>query len=245
MTAISDLIVSAQFLTGAGAGIVGLVLLYGFRHRPPDWGLVWGGAVIIALATTGLLRGGLADSGSRGASAIPLWETGLGLVVGVFAAYGIHKLRDGWLGAGAVAISIAGVWATVPDTERVAVLLGVTAAIAWAWWPAKWAAPQLAGALAVGLIAAWVSTRAGVGRETGFIGAMGSLGMLGWSASALPRAMPGLTLAGHAALVVVWSRWAGLSTSSSKAVMIGVAASLGVAIVLQVISRLGRSAGTG
>jgi hypothetical protein len=167
------------------------------------------------------------------------------LVVGVFAAYGIHKLREGWLGAGAVAISIAGVWATVPDTERVAVLLGVTAAMAWAWWPAKWAAPQLAGALAVGLIAAWVSTRAGVGRETGFIGAMGSLGMLGWSASALPRAMSGLTLAGHALLVVVWSRWAGISTSSSKAVMIGVAASLGVAIVLQVISRLGRSAGTG
>jgi hypothetical protein len=163
----------------------------------------------------------------------------------LFAAYGIHKLRDGSLGAGAVAISIAGIWATVPDTERVAVLVGVTAALAWAWWPAKWGAPRLAGALAVGLIVAWVATRAGMGRETGFLGAMGSLAMLGWSASALPLAMPGLTLAGHAALVAVWSRWAGLSTSSGTAVMIGVAASLGVAIVLQIVHRLSRSARTG
>jgi hypothetical protein len=244
LTAISDLIVSAQFLSGAAAGLVGLLLLYGFRHRRPDWGLVWGAAVIIALATTGLLRGGLTDSGSRGAATIPLWQTGLGLVVGVFAAYGIHKLREGSIGAGAVAISVAGVWATVPDTESVAVMVGVTAALAWAWWPAKWATPHLVGALAIGLIAAWVATRAGVGRETGFIGAMGSLGMLGWSALAFPRSMPGLALAGHAVLVAIWSRWAGLSTSSGTAVMIGVAASVGIAIVLQIVSRLSRSAGT-
>lgn len=244
MTAISDLIVSAQFLSGAGAGVVGLLLLYGFRHRRPDWGLVWGAAAIIAMAITGLLRGGLTDSSARGASTVPLWHTALGLAIGFFAAYGIHKLRENWLGAGAVAISVAGVWATVPDTERVAVLVGVTAAVAWAWWPASWAAPRLAGALTVGLIAAWVATRAGVGRETGFIGAMGSLGMLGWSALALPPTMPGLALAGHAVLVAVWSRWAGLSTSSGTAVLIGVAASLGVAVVLQIVSRLGRSAGT-
>jgi hypothetical protein len=245
LTAISDLIVSAPFLSGAGAGLVGLLLLFGFRYRRPDWGLVWGAAVIIALATAGLLGDGLTGPGPRGAPSIPLWQTVLGLVVGVFAAYGILKLRHGSIGAGAVAVSIAGVWATVPDTERVAVLIGVTAALAWAWWPATWAAPRLVGALAIGLITAWVATRAGVGRETGFIGAMGSLGVLGWSALAFPRSMPGLTLAGHAVLVAIWSRWAGLSASSSTAVVIGLSASLGVATVLQVISWVGQSDGTG
>ncbi|MEX1093579.1 MAG: hypothetical protein WEF28_10535, partial [Acidimicrobiia bacterium] len=46
-----------------------------------------------------------------------------------------------------------------------------------------------------------------------------------------------------AALVAIWSRWAGLSTSSVTALAIGVSASLAVALVLQLVSRLiGRQA---
>lgn len=236
MTAVSDLLTGTQFLWGAGAGLIGLLLSYGLRKRSPDWGLVWAAAVLAALVTTGLVRGGLAGSG-RGAST-SLWQIGVAVLAALIAAYGIQRLRTGWVGPFALAITIGGIWATVPDTERAAVLIGVTAALAWAWWPARWSVPGVSGALALGLLLVWVALRGGVGRETGWIGAVGSIAMLGWSAFALPRAHPGLTLAGHAVLVAVWSRWAGLSNSSVTALAIGVATSLAIAFVLQVVSRL-------
>lgn len=237
LTAVADLITGTPFLWGSGAGLIGLVLSYGLRKRAPDWGLLWGAAVVAALVATGLLRGGVAGSGGRGAST-PLWQIAVAILAALFAAYGIQRLRTGWVGAFAVAVTIGGIWATVPDTERAAVLVGVTAALAWAWWPAEWASPRLAGALVIGLLLAWVALRGGVGRETGWIGAVGSMAMLGWSGIALPRERPILTLIGHVALVAVWSRWAGLSTSSGSALTIGVSASLVVALALQLFSRL-------
>lgn len=237
MTAVADLITGTPFLWGAGAGLIGLVLSYGLRKRAPDWGLVWGAAVVAALVATGLLRGGVAGSGGRG-TPTPLWQIAVAVLAALFAAYGIQRLRTGWVGAFAVAVTIGGIWATVPDTERAAVLVGVTAALAWAWWPAEWAPPRLAGSLVIGLLLAWVAIWGGVGRETGWIGAVGSMAMLGWSAFALPEARPGLTLAGHVALVAIWSRWAGLSTSSVTALAIGVSAAVAVALVLQMVSRL-------
>lgn len=237
MTVIADLIAGALFLWGAAAGLVALLLSYGLRKRSPDWGLVWGAAVVTAFVATGLLRGGVAVSGSRGAST-PSWQIAIAVLAALFAAYGIQRFRTSWVGAIAVAVTIAGIWATVPDTERAAVLIGVTAAVAWAWWPAGWASPRVAGSVLIGLLMAWVALRGGVGRETGFIGAVGSMAMLGWSALALPEARPGLTLTGHVALVAIWSRWAGLSTSTATALAIGVSASLAVALVLQLVSRL-------
>jgi hypothetical protein len=216
--------------------LIGLLSSYGLRKRSPDWGLVWGAAVVATIVATGLLRGGL-GSGPRGAST-PLWQIAIAVLAALFAAYGIQRLRPGWVGAFAVAVTIGGIWGTVPDTERAAVLIGVTAALAWAWWPAEWASPRLAGSLMIGLLLAWVALRGGVGRETGWIGAVGSMAMLGWSAFALPEAPPGLILAGHVVLVAVWSRWAGLSTSSATALAIGVSASLAVALVLHLVSRL-------
>jgi hypothetical protein len=236
LTAVADLITGTPFLWGAGAGLIGLLSTYGLRKRAPDWGLVWGAAVVIAFVATGLLRGGLAGTGPRGAPT-PLWQIALAFLVALVAAYGIQRLRIGWVGAFAVAVTIGGIWATVPDTERAAVLIGVTATLAVAWWPAEWASPRVAGSLVIGLVLAWVALRGGVGRETGWIGAMGSMATLGWTAFALPDAPPGLTLAGHVALVAVWSRWAGLSTSSVTALTIGVSASLTVALGLHLVSR--------
>jgi hypothetical protein len=222
---------------GAGAGLIGLLLSYGLRKPSLDWGLVWGAAVVAVIVATGLLRGGVGDSGGRGAST-PLWQIAVAVLAALFAAYGIQRLRTGWVGALAVAVTIGGIWATVPDTERAAVLIGVTAALAWSWWPAEWASPRLAGSLVIGLLLAWVALRGGVGRETGWIGAVGSMAMLGWSALALPERRPGLILTGHVAMVAIWSRWAGLSTSSATALAVGVSASLAVALVLHVVSRL-------
>jgi len=242
LTAIADLISGTPFLWGAGAGLVGLLLAYGLRKRSADWGLVWGAAVIIALGATGLLRGGLIGSGPRGGST-PLWQMAIAVLAALFAAYGIPRLQPACVGAFALAATIGGIWATVPDTERAAVLVGATAAVAWAWWPAKWAAPRVAGSVVVGLLLAWGALRGGVGRETGWIGAVGAMSMLGWTSFAFPDAPPGLILAGHVILVAVWSRWAGLTTSSTTALVIGVSASLAVALVLHLVSRLlGRQA---
>ncbi|MEX1093983.1 MAG: hypothetical protein WEF28_12645 [Acidimicrobiia bacterium] len=201
MTAVADLITGAPFLWGAGAGLIGLLLSFGLRKRSPDWGVIWGAAVVLALVATGPLRGGVAGSGPRGASTA-LWQIAIAVLAALFAAYGIQRLRPGWVGAFAVAATIGGIWATVPDTERAAVLVGVTAALAWAWWPAEWATPRFTGSLVIGFLLAWVALRGGVGRETGWIGAVGSIAMLGWSSFALPESRPGLTLAGHVALVL-------------------------------------------
>lgn len=237
LAVVADLITGPLFLWGAGAGLVGLLLSYGLRRREPDWGLVWGAAVVTALAATGFFRGGLVGSGPRGASS-PLWHIAMAVLAVMFAAYGIQRLRTNWVGAIAVTVTIGGIWATVPDTERAAILIGVTAALAWAWWPTDWASPRFAGSLVIGLLLAWVALRGGEGRETGLLGALGSMTMLGWSAFALPQSRPGLVLLGHVALVAVWSRWAGLSTSSLTALAIGVSASVAVALVLQLVNRL-------
>lgn len=219
-----------------------MLLSYWLRKTSPDWGLVWGAAVAIALVATGLLWGGFDGSGPRGSST-SLWHIAIAVLAALVAAYGIQRLRPNWVGGFAVAATIGGIWATVPDTERAAVLIGVTAAFAWAWWPTDWASPRLAGSLVIGFLLAWVALRGGEGRETGFIGAVGSMAMLGWSAFALPETPPGLILAGHVVLVGVWSRWAGLSTSSATALAVGISASLTVALVLHLVSRLmGRQA---
>lgn len=241
MTALADLISGTPFLWGAGAGLAGLLLSYAWRNRTADWGLVWGAAVAIAFVATGLFRGGV-GTGPRGAST-PLWQIAIAVLAALFASYGLRRLRPDWVGAFALAATVGGIWATVPDTERAAVLVGVTAAVAWAWWPARWASPRVVGSLVIGLLLAWVALRGGAGRETGMIGAVGSISMLGWTAFALPDSPPGLVLAGHVVLVGVWSRWAGLSTSSATALAIGISASLAVALVLHLVTRLlGRQA---
>lgn len=236
MTAIVGLLTSTEFLAGAGIGLIGLGLLYALPVRFADWGIVWGAAVIGALASTGWLIIEEVNPARRGPPASPTMVTVAALVAGI-AAFGIWRLRTNWIGAPAVAISIAGIWATVPDTERLAVLMGVTAVLIWAWWPANWAAPNAAGALAVGLITAWLVTRGEIGRETGWIGAVGSLSMLGVSAFGLPRHHNGLWLAGHFALVLVWSRWAGLLDSNTTAILTGVLATLGVVVISHLLSR--------
>lgn len=230
MTAIVGLLTSTEFLIGAGIGLIGIGLLYVLQDRFADWGIVWGAAVILALGSTGSLILEEVNPSRRGSFASPLMIAVAALVAGM-AALGIWRLRTLWTGAPALAISIAGIWATVPDTERLAVLMGVTSVVVWAWWPARWAAPKAAGAMAVGLVAVWLATRGEIGRETGWIGAMGSVSTLGVSAFALPQAHRGRWLAGHFSMVVVWSRWAGLVDSNTRAIAIGVFASLAVIVI--------------
>lgn len=233
MEAITGLLSSSEFLAGVGAGLVGLLAAYQFRSRVPDWALIWAGLALAVLWGSGVL--GNAPSG-RGPTT-PALGVLAAFVVGGFAAYGLWRLREIDIAALAVLVSIGGVWATIPDTENAAVLLGVTVGLTAAWWPWRWSAPAALGAVALVAVATWVAAGGSVARTTGLVGALGSIGSLGWSAVAFAAAPRWVWLALHTISVLVWSRWAGLLESTTMALVVGVAAAVVLALAAQLFSR--------
>lgn len=234
MDALTGLLTGEGFLTGAAAGLIASGVAFAFRRRRVDWALLWTVGALAVMWSLRLLRGvgGGAPRGA-GTSAVVILA---GLVVAALAAYGIWRLSEFETGAIAVAISLAGIWVTVPDTERAAVLIGVTAILVLAWWPLGWSVPRGFGAIAMAAVAVWVVITDGAARDTGLIGGMGSLASLAWSALATPATKPWIWLGGHAVIVVVWSRWAGLLESPIVALAIGLTASVAVSLLVRVAS---------
>jgi hypothetical protein len=76
------------------------------------------------------------------------------------------------------AISVVGVYFTVPDTERVLVLLGVTLPLAFVGWPVPFISLGPAGGYAVVGVLIWVGAFESRGRESAFIGAIACLALL-------------------------------------------------------------------
>lgn len=76
------------------------------------------------------------------------------------------------------AVSVVGVYYTVPDTERVLVLLGVTAPLVLLGWPRVFASLGHGGSYAVTGILIWVAAFESRGADTALIGAIGCLGLL-------------------------------------------------------------------
>ncbi len=224
MTAVFDLVTGRHFLYGALLGLAGLAILYALRRRRPDWGIVWSVAVVAAFVALGRLR-------FRFDQTIDMFWLVAMLGAAAFAMSTVLRLKEKFVIGPALAISLAGVWATVPDTEKVAVLLGATAVMIWAWSFARWAYPGLLGAIGIGILVAWSATVGGLGRTTGMIGAIGSLATLGLSGWVLPVNKPAIWLTGHTLLVLVWSRWAGLTETPLTALAIGGGASAVIVLV--------------
>ncbi|REK21483.1 MAG: hypothetical protein DWQ40_03975 [Actinobacteria bacterium] len=220
MGALIDLVSGRQFLTGAAAGLAGAVLALALRRWKPDWGLIWSLATLGVLWSLGLLRGLGSVGSGRGASVSFLAVTAAALIAAV-TAYGIWRSRDIETAGPAVAISIAGIWATVPDTERAAVLMGVSAVLVLAWWPLRWSKPASLGATGLALLLAWVALTDGAARDTGLIGALGSMAAITSSATLVPARRPWIWLLGHLVVVVTWSRVAGLMASPVAAIATG------------------------
>ena len=238
MEAIAALLTDPEFQAGVVLGIAGLLLLVALRRQSIDWGLIWAAAALLAPVTARLFG---AEAG-RDLNLDTLQPTPTILVAATaaaaVAAAGLIRSRVYQATALGLAISIAGIWATVPDTEEVAVLVGVTAGLIWAWWPAGWSWPGIAGSVAIVGIAAWLAVEGGLARDTGMVGAFGSLAALGWSAFALPIGRPLIWLLGHLATVLVWSRWAGLSDSVATALVIGLPATVLIAAGARLAERL-------
>jgi hypothetical protein len=148
-----------------------------------------------------------------------------------------------------LAISVIGVWSTVPDTERTLNLLGAIAPCAVvAWYPRLWRLGPAAPALMA--LVVWVAAQDGAGRPGSVVGAVGTLGVLlagpavatavhatsEWRRPARVDTELAVLLTVHAVCAMWAARVAGLSESSTTALVLvapALAASFAVLAVYQ------------
>jgi hypothetical protein len=137
------------------------------------------------------------------------------------------------------AVSAAGVFAAVPNTEEAAALLGASVPAALAGWPLGQARLGRVGAAGAAALLMWVTADGSLGREPAVVGGMACLGLLAtlpagrWLATCLrfPRWAPQDVIIGgplpmlvvHAAVVGVASRVAGTSSELRVAVPVATA----------------------
>jgi hypothetical protein len=143
------------------------------------------------------------------------------------------------------AVSVVGVWATVPDTEEALVLVGAIAAPTLLAWPLRLARLGAIGGHALVGLYVWVIAWGGRGREGSIVGAVAALGMLigapigAWIArkqNVTTAGWPGIwLLALQVLVVVVTTRVAGLQTDPIDAASIAMPA-LVVALLLWVVA---------
>jgi hypothetical protein len=126
------------------------------------------------------------------------------------------------LGPVLFAVSVAGVYATVPDTEQVLVLLGAAAPVALLGWPLRRAGLGWAGSPAAVAVLVWSAAVGGVGRPSSIVGAVGCLGafVLGPVSRRPDRLPAAVIVAAHAVLVLVSARVAGLRPTVRGAVAV-------------------------
>jgi hypothetical protein len=145
------------------------------------------------------------------------------------------------------AVTVVGVYATVPDTERALVLLGVSVPLLLLGWPVALMSLGSAGSYAAVGALVWVAATDGRGRQTAIIGAIACLGLLVIEPAArllrgrratvlavLPTSIwTVLPVAGtHLAIVYVASRIAGLRHAIGAAATIVVIESVIVVAAL-------------
>jgi hypothetical protein len=154
------------------------------------------------------------------------------------------------------AVSAAGVFAAVPNTEEAAALLGASVPASLAGWPLGRARLGRLGAAGAAALLMWVTADGSLGREPAVVGGVACLGLLAtlpagrWLATYLqfPRwapldvtvGRPLPTLVVHAVVVGVASRVAGTSSELRVAIPVGTAtvvSSLLVSAVLAVNRR--------
>jgi hypothetical protein len=146
------------------------------------------------------------------------------------------------------AVSVVGVYFTVPDTERALVLLGASLPILVLGWPFALATLGTAGSYpAVGALA-WIAAVEGFGRRSSIVAAVACLGLFVVEPLARLLRLGATTIfdrlpqriwtvfpvaAAHLALVFVASRVAGLRTGVGRAAAVAaIDLVVGVAVVL-------------
>jgi hypothetical protein len=238
MTAAALVAVSRTWsvVPGASVGLGGVALTLAWldRRRPRCGPSFTAGAVLIAPFAAVLA----VDASPTG------WVRGLVGAAIVLGATAASQTEAAWGDAGLppvlYAITAAGVFAAVPDTEQAAVLLGASVPLALAGWPLAHVRLGPAGAGAAVALLVWVAAVGGRGREPSIVGAVACLGLLvtlpagRWRArriglvGAVGRseyvAIP--VVGAHLAIVAVASRVAGISSDLDVAATVAAATAL-------------------
>lgn len=193
----------------AGVAGVGAVSARSIARR----GLPWSVALTVPFAlllavdasSTGWIRAAVVVAASLGAAFVGRADESLGLP---------------GMGLTLLAISAAGVFAAVPDTEEAAALLGACALVAVLGWPVGLARLGPSGGAAATALLTWVVAVGGRGRPPSIVGGLVCLGLLAAAPAACwlgrrPRvpgrgARPMAVLGAHGLAVLVASRGAGI-----------------------------------
>jgi hypothetical protein len=173
---------SAEFLAGLRFGLVALVIgllvaLAGAQRREGVPVPVAGLLFLVALGVGA--QQGLRSLGSPVPAVQPLLLAAAAAVVGAVALADFDT-RWGHRGLGPVllAVSFAGVYTTVPDTELALVALGAALPLALLGWPWPLASLGRLGAASAAGALCWVATIGGVGRGSAVVGGIACLGLM-------------------------------------------------------------------
>jgi len=204
-----------ELLVGVGFGLVGLAITAVTRRWKFDWGLTWGAMALLTVSlATPRWAGNLA-----GLSSFLFLGLALAAVIAFTAATqqgtGIARTPLPFL------ISLLGIYATVPDTESILALVGVTGPMALAWRPLDWARPGWSGTVAMSIITSLAVISGGRGRESSIVGGLAAIAIVGLL---LGRPWPESTvtpLVVHLLLVGWWSRVAGRADGAGVALLVG------------------------
>jgi hypothetical protein len=224
--------------------LVALLVLFAgglLARRVPSRGIV--AAVFAVPGALLLVRATPAASGEG-------WIGPVVAVATVVAAFSLGRFDRRWSRAGLapvlVAITAAGIFGAVPDTEEALALLGAALPLALLGWPLPFASLGVGGAHAVAGIVLWTVASGGIGRPASIVGGIACLGLLMVEPlvrvlgnrttilERLPRRRTAIAAAVglHLAIVLVASRLAGVRSGVVAATVIGVGALGAGAVVL-------------
>jgi hypothetical protein len=244
----------AGLLLGVVALAVGLLLARAGRRRPalaagpvPVHGLLFAAAFVagLALAPGPAVPGWPPPNGWALAAAAVVALAAGPLLAGVDA-----RSSGRGLGPVLLAVTFAGIWSTVPDTEAALVALGAALPLALLGWPWPLASLGRAGSWAVAGSLGWVVATGGAGRPSAVVGGAACLGLLAVEPVArrldrerrsVLRCVPGgplgavVVAAVQLGLVYVAARVAGTRpTLAGAAAVAGAELAAGVALTLAV-----------
>lgn len=220
-----------ELLVGGAFGVLGLVIAVLTKRWTFDWGLIWGLMALLALTfATRRWTGNFAGLSNPLFVAMAVIAV-IAVTVTVHRGSGVARTPLPFL------ISLLGIYATVPDTESILALLGVTGPMAIAWRPLGWAQPRWVGAMVMSFITSLAVVSGGRGRESSIIGALAAMAVIGLlSYRAWPR-QPAAPLLVHLVLVGWWSRVAGRADSAGAALLLGLGLTVPVAALCWWLSR--------